>query len=67
MDPILFLPDWPLNHFGVQIEGQQFRLGRKGPSALPFSLSIFGRLEESLEIRACARDLRSHVDSENTS
>ena len=31
----------------------------------PSSLSVFGLFGESLEIRACARDLRSYVDPEN--
>ena len=34
--------------------------------APPSSPSVFGLFRESLEIRACARDLRSCVDPENT-
>ena len=35
------------------------------PSAPPSSPSVFGPIGESLEIRACARDLRSCMDPEN--
>ncbi len=34
-------------------------------SAPPSSLSVSGHLGESIEIRACARDLRSRADPEN--
>jgi hypothetical protein len=33
----------------------------------PFSPSVFGHLGESIEIRACARDLRSRMDPESRS
>src|ERR1700722_5960267 len=36
-------------------------------SAPPFSLKGFGHRRESIEIRACARDLRSSADPENVS
>jgi hypothetical protein len=34
-------------------------------SAPPSSPSVFGPIGESLEIRACARDLQSCMDQEN--
>ena len=39
----------------------------KSPSSPPSSPSVFGRLGESIEIRACARDFRLRMDPESGS